>query len=114
MLYNLTRRGIEWDMLPWLREKRVPVMAYSPLEQARLISDPKLMAFARRHGMPPAQAALAWLLANDDVIVIPKCGSRARLNENAGALDLTLTTAQLAELDRVFPPPAGPRALEML
>jgi diketogulonate reductase-like aldo/keto reductase len=114
VLYNLARRGIEWDLLPWLRGKRVPVMAYSPLEQARLIGDPKLAAFARRHGMPPARAALAWLLANDDVIVIPKCGSRARLKENAGALELTLTAAQLAELDREFPPPAGRRALEML
>jgi diketogulonate reductase-like aldo/keto reductase len=114
LLYNLTRRGIEWDLLPWLREKRVPVMAYSPLEQARLIGDPKLAAFAQRHGMPPAHAALAWLLASDDVIVIPKCGSRARFKQNAGALDVTLTKAQLAELDRAFPPPAGPRALEML
>ena len=114
LLYNLARRGIEWDLLPWLRARRVPVMAYSPLEQARLPGNAQLMAFARKHGMSPAQAALAWLLASDDVIVIPKCGNRRRLQENAGALDRLLTTAQLAELDRVFPPPAGPRALEML
>jgi diketogulonate reductase-like aldo/keto reductase len=114
LLYNLARRGIESDLLPWLRARRVPVMAYSPLEQARLLGNKQLAAFARRHGMLPAQAALAWLLANDDVIVIPKCGRRERLRENAGALDHRLTTAQLAELDRVFPPPAGPRALEML
>ena len=114
LLYNLARRGIEWDLLPWLRARRVPVMAYSPFEQGRLLSNKQLAAFAQRHGMLPAQAALAWLLANDDVIVIPKCGSRARLQENAGALDHVLTAAQLAELDSVFPPPAGPRALEML
>ena len=114
LLYNLARRGIEWDLLPWLRARHVPVMAYSPLEQAQLPGNPQLVAFARRHGMAPAQAALAWLLANDDVIVIPKCGRRERLRENAGALDHRLTTAQLAELDRVFPPPAHPRALEML
>ena len=114
LLYNLARRGIEWDLLPWLRARRVPVMAYSPLEQGRLLGNKQLVAFARRHGMLPAQAALAWLLARDDVIVIPKCGRRARLEENAGTLDHVLTTAQLAELDRVFPPPAGPRALEML
>ena len=114
LLYNLTRRGIEWDLLPWLRARRVPVMAYSPLEQARLIGNPKLAAFAKSHGMTPAQAALAWLLASDDVIVIPKCGRREKLQENLGALDHRLTAAQLAELDRVFPPPAGPRALEML
>ena len=114
LLYNLTRRGIEWDLLPWLRARRVPVMAYSPLEQARLIGNPKLAAFAKSHGMTPAQAALAWLLASDDVIVIPKCGRRERLQENLGAMEHHLTATQLAELDRVFPPPAGPRALEML
>jgi diketogulonate reductase-like aldo/keto reductase len=114
LLYNLARRGIEWDLLPWLRERRVPVMAYSPLEQARLLKHARLAAFARRHGMTPAQAALAWLLASDDVIVIPKCARRERLKENLGALDHALSAAQLAELDRLFPPPTGPRPLEML
>jgi diketogulonate reductase-like aldo/keto reductase len=114
LLYNIARRGIEWDLLPWLRERRIPVMAYSPLEQARLVKNPQLTAFARRLGMTPAQVALAWLLANDDVIAIPKCGHRERLQENFGALDHALTAAQLAELDRLFPPPAGPRPLEML
>ena len=114
LLYNLARRGIEWDLLPWLRERRVPVLAYSPLEQARLMKNKQLAAFARNHGMTPAQTALAWLLARDDVIVIPKSGRRERLRENLGALDRVLTAAELAELDRLFPPPRGPRALEML
>jgi aldehyde reductase len=114
LLYNLTRRGIEWDLLPWLNRQRIPVMAYSPLEQARLVNDRKLAAFARDHGMTAAQAALAWLLAHDDVIVIPKSARRERLRENLGALDHALTAAQLAELGRLFPPPQGPRALEML
>ena len=114
LLYNLTRRGIEWDLLPWLRERRIPVMAYSPLEQARLVASKPIAEFARRHGMTPAQAALAWLLANDDVIAIPKCGRRERLRENFGALQQSLTAPQLAELDRLFPPPAGPCPLEML
>jgi diketogulonate reductase-like aldo/keto reductase len=114
LLYNLTRRGIEWDLLPWLREQGIPVMAYSPIEQARLVHNPQLADFARRYGMTPAQAALAWLLAHDDVIVIPRTGRRERLRENLGALDYRLTKAQLAELDRLFPPPTGPRPLEML
>jgi diketogulonate reductase-like aldo/keto reductase len=114
VLYNLGRRGIEWDLLPWCREKRVPIMAYSPIEQAKLILDKKLSDFGRLHGMTPAQVALAWLLANDDIIVIPKTGRRERLKENLGALDHPLTTAQLAELDRLFPPPKGPRPLKML
>jgi len=114
LLYNLTRRGIEYDLLPWLRARRVPVMAYSPIEQARLLRDNGLVAFAARHGMSPAQAALAWLLAHEEVIVIPKTGRRVRLRENLGALNHAFDTAQLAELDRVFPPPKGLRPLEML
>jgi diketogulonate reductase-like aldo/keto reductase len=114
LLYNLSRRSIEWDLLPWLRRHRIPVMAYSPLEQARLVEDPKLIGFARRHGMTPAQAALSWLLAKEDVIVIPKTGRRQRLRENLRALDHPLTALQLSELDRLFPPPCGPHPLEML
>ena len=114
LLYNLARRGIEWDLLPWLRQRRVPVMAYSPLEQAQLARNRKLAGFAARHGMTPAQAALAWLLACEDVIVIPKTGRRERLKENLGALDHVLTAAQLAELDQLFAPPKGPSSLAML
>jgi diketogulonate reductase-like aldo/keto reductase len=112
VLYNLGRRGIEWDLRPWLRERRVPVMAYSPLEQARLL--PALAGFAGGHGMSPAQAALAWLLAQDGVITIPKTGSRQRLEENAAALSMPLSPEQLQELDRLFHPPSGPTPLAML
>lgn len=114
LLYNLTRRGIERDLLPWLRERGIPVMAYSPIEQARLLNNKKLTEFARHHGMTSAQAALAWLLANDDIIVIPKTARRERLKENLGALNHRLTKPQLAELDRIFPPPTGATPLEML
>jgi diketogulonate reductase-like aldo/keto reductase len=114
VLYNLVRRGIEWDLLPWCREKRVPIMAYSPIEQAKLTLDKKLADFGRRYGMTPAQAALAWLLANNDIIVIPKTGHRERLKENIGAFAPTLTKSQLDELNGLFPPPKGPRPLEML
>jgi diketogulonate reductase-like aldo/keto reductase len=89
-------------------------MAYSPLEQTKLLRTPGLVSFAKRHKLTPAQVALAWLLRNDDVIVIPKTGNRDRLKENIQALDVHLTASQLAELDRLFPPPASPRPLEML
>jgi aldehyde reductase len=114
VLYNLSRRGVEWDLLPWLRSRSLPMMAYSPVEQARLLDDAKLKDFAERHGMTPAQVALAWLLAADDVIVIPKTSHRQRLQENVGALEHPLTEEQLVELDRLFPAPTGPQALEML
>ena len=114
VLYNLTRRGIEWDLLPQLRSRGVPLMAYSPIEQGKLIRNRKLTDFVQRHGMTPATVALAWLLASDDVIVIPKTSNRERLRENLAAVEIRLTTAQLAELDQLFPPPKGPRPLEML
>ena len=114
LLYNLSRRGIEFDLLPWQRAHGVPVMAYSPIEQARLLRHAGLQRFAKAHGMTPAQAALAWLLASDDIIAIPKTGSRDRLRENLGALEHPLTAEQLAELDKLFPPPRRAEPLAML
>jgi len=114
VLYNLDRRGVEWDLLPWLQQHRLPVMAYSPLEQGRLLRLRALTTFAARHAMTPAQAALAWLLAQEGVIAIPKTGRRERVEENARALAQGLTQGQLAELDQVFAPPEGPSALAML
>jgi diketogulonate reductase-like aldo/keto reductase len=114
ILCNLTRRGVEWDLLPWLRGHGVPAMAYSPIEQGRLTKHRALADFARRRGMTPAQVALAWLLAQDDVIVIPKTASAARVAENLDALAHPLDASALAELDRLFPPPHGPAPLEML
>lgn len=114
VLYNLGRRGIEWDLLPWLREHHIPVMAYSPLEEGRLVRRRGLVDFAKRYGMTPSQVAIAWLLAQDGVIAIPKTGSRKRLEENALALEHSLNTAQMQELDAVFPPPKGPAPLEMI
>lgn len=114
LLYNPARRGIEWDLQPWLRERKVPVMAYSPIEQGRLLQEPRFAGFAKRNGMTPSQAALAWLLSKDGVIVIPKTGNRERLKENLGALDKPLDAAQLAEIDRLFPPPERAQPLEML
>lgn len=105
LLYHLGDRGIEWDVLPWLRAHGVPAMAYCPLGQGRLLRDRALRDFARRHGMTPAQVALAWLLANDDVIAIPKSANPDRVAENRAALGIELTAAQLAELDGLFPPP---------
>ena len=114
VLYNLGRRGSEWDLQPWLRERRVALMAYSPIEQGRLLRQRALAEFARQRAMTPAQAALGWLLAQEGVIAIPKTGKRARLEENAGALAHSLSPDDLRELDRLFPPPKGPSPLAMI
>ena len=112
VLYNLMRRSVEWDLLPWCRQRKIPIMAYSPIEQGRLSS--KVAALARRRGVTPFQVALAWLLHQEDVIVIPKASSQPHVRENHAALDLTLTEADLAELDKLFPPPRRKSSLEML
>ena len=114
VLYNLTRRGIELDLQPWLRQHGLPLMAYSPVEQGRLLQDRKLLKFAARHGVTTAQAALGWLLAQDDVIVIPKTASAQRVQENFATLQHPLDAAAVAELDHLFPRPRGPVPLDML
>lgn len=114
VLYNLSRRGIEWDLLPDMREAGVPLMAYSPIEQARLLADTELQRLAASIGATAAQLALAWLLDKPDVIVIPKAGKPAHVDDNFGALKLELTDEIRATLDLLFAPPSGPTPLDML
>ncbi len=114
VLYNLKRRGIEAGLVPWSRQHGVPIMAYSPIEQGRLLRDPALAAVAARHDATPAQIALAWVLQHKDMMVIPKAGTEAHVRQNRAALDLKLTKTDLAELDRAFPPPKRPVPLEIL
>jgi diketogulonate reductase-like aldo/keto reductase len=114
VLYNLTRRGIEYDLLPWCVEHRLPVMAYSPIEQGRLLGHAAIKRIASRHGVTAAQVALAWVLRQASVIAIPKASTEVHVRENRAALDLPLADEELAELDRAFPPPTQPRPLEMI
>jgi diketogulonate reductase-like aldo/keto reductase len=115
VLYNLTRRGIEFDLLPsHQRELRVPIMAYSPVEQGRLLGHPVLGSVARQHGVSPARVALAWVLRQDGVIAIPKTGATDHVRDNHAALDLRLTADDLAALDEAFPPPTHATPLEEL
>ncbi len=114
VLYNLMRRGIEWDLLPWCRKKGIPVMAYSPVEQGRLLRNPALQALALERGVSAAQLALAWLLHQQNVIVIPKSSRIEHVEQNRAALELQLSVEELARLDEVFPPPTKPVRLEML
>jgi diketogulonate reductase-like aldo/keto reductase len=114
VLYNLRRRGIEAGLLPWCRERAIPIQAYSPIEQGRLLRDRTLTGVAIRHRATPAQIALAWVLRQTDMMVIPKAGTEAHVRENRAALDIKLTDQDRAELNRAFPPPKGPRPLELL
>ncbi|MBW4549923.1 MAG: aldo/keto reductase [Aphanocapsa sp. GSE-SYN-MK-11-07L] len=114
VLYNLMRRGIEWDLLPWCRQQGMPVMAYSPIEQGRLLQNRTLQAIAQQRGVSAAQLAIAWLLHQDNVIVIPKSSRIEHVEQNQIALGLKLSQTELAALDQVFPPPNQPLPLEML
>jgi diketogulonate reductase-like aldo/keto reductase len=114
VLYNLTRRGIEHDLLPHCCGQGIPLMAYSPIEQGRMLRHPALAEVGARHGASAAQVGLAWVLRQPGVIAIPKAGRPEHVRENRAALDVTLTPEDLTELDAAFPPPRGPRPLEML
>jgi diketogulonate reductase-like aldo/keto reductase len=114
VLYNLTRRGIEFDLLPWCDRRKIPIMAYSPIEQGDLAGHSALQSVAARHNATPVQVALAWALRRDTIIAIPKAGTVEHVRENRAALDLNLTDEDLAALDRAFPSPARRRPLEMI
>ncbi|HEX7250668.1 MAG TPA: aldo/keto reductase [Burkholderiales bacterium] len=114
VLYNLSRRGIEFDLLPWSQEHGMPVMAYSPVEQGRILGNKALRAVAQRLGATPAQVALAWVLRQDGVVAIPKAATPSHVRENRAALDIRLGKEDLAELDRAYAPPRGPVPLEMI
>ncbi|TWA95851.1 aldo/keto reductase [Bradyrhizobium stylosanthis] len=105
VLYNLARRGIEFDLLPWCQRSGVLVMAYSPIEQGRVVRHVTLKSIAARLGATPAQVVLAWLLRQDEVCAIPQSGKPEHVRENRGALDVRLTPQDLADLDEAFPPP---------
>ena len=114
ILYNLSRRWPEAELLPWSRDHGQPLMIYSPLEQGRLPEGGALGAIAATRGVTPMQVALAWVLRHEDVFVVPKASRIAHVDENLGALDIALTADELAALDEAFPPPAGAAPLEIL
>jgi diketogulonate reductase-like aldo/keto reductase len=114
VVYNLTRRGIEWDLLPWCFRRKIPVMAYSPVEQGTLANNAALKRVAAGHEATPAQVALAWVLRTEGIIAIPKAGKPSHVRENPGALKIHLTKQDIEELDRVFPPPSEKKPLEMI
>jgi len=114
VLFNLMRRGIEYDLLPWCHTRDIPVMAYSPLEQGLLAGHKTLAAIAKRLTATPAQVALAWVLRRPGVMAIPKAGDVDHVRENRGALELELAPEDLAQLDEAFPPPTRKRPLEMI
>lgn len=118
VLYNLVKRGVEWDLLPWMHQRHMPLMAYSPLESnpadsSSLLRNKVLMELAARHGVTPAQLAVAWLLHQKDVVVIPKAVQPEHVEQNRAAMTIVLADTDLRELDAAFPPPQRATALAM-
>ncbi|KVT61505.1 aldo/keto reductase [Burkholderia ubonensis] len=114
ILYNIARRGPEFDLLPWLAARRIPAMAYSPVDHARLPKHSPLDEIARARGVSVMRVALAWVLAQPGVFAIPKAARIEHVRDNRAALDLVLSDDERTRLDAYFRPPRSKRALEML
>jgi diketogulonate reductase-like aldo/keto reductase len=114
ILYNLGRRGPEFDLLPFLQSNQIATMAYSPIEQGKLLTDERLIHIAKAYQATPAQICLAFLLERDGILAIPKTTSTLRVEENFGAFELELSDEHLSELDQLFPPPSSKTPLQML
>jgi diketogulonate reductase-like aldo/keto reductase len=114
VLYNLARRGIELDLLPFCLSRGLPIIAYSPLLQGRLLQHPVLRGIAAQHRTTAAEVALAWVLTHAGICAIPEAGTVAHVRQNRAALDLELSELDLLKLDEAFPPPLEPQPLEML
>ena len=112
--FSLSTRGPGFDLVPWLQSRNVVTMAYSPIDQGALAANKTLAAISERRGWTAAQLALAWLVAQPDVLAIPKATSEAHLRENLGARDVALDDAERAALDRAFPPPRRKTPLAMI
>lgn len=114
VLYNAARRGIEFDLLPWCQERGLPVMAYSPLGQGDLLHHKEIIRLSKAYQATPAQIALAFVLERDGVLAIPKTSRPDRIRDLSEAVDLEISDEDWAELDRVLPPPAAKKPLEMI
>ena len=114
VLYHLGSRGVEFDLLPWMQERTMPLMAYSPLGRGELLEHPALIAVADRHGATPAQIALAALMLREGVVLIPKASTIAHVEDNAAALEIQLDGEDLEALDRAFPPPTSEQTLDII
>jgi diketogulonate reductase-like aldo/keto reductase len=100
--------------MPWCKQRKLPIMAYSPLEQGRLLGDPALLRLAAEYSATPAQIALRWVLRTDPMIALPKAGTPSHVKQLRSALDIPLSLQDMAALDRAFPPPKRKVPLEVI
>jgi diketogulonate reductase-like aldo/keto reductase len=114
VLYHVGSRGIEYDLLPWSTEHKIPLMAYSPVGQGgRLLQSKALVTVAKRHNATPAQIAIAWTMRHGNVIAIPKASDPVHVRENAAAGAISLSDEDLAAIDAAHPPPGRKQSLDI-
>lgn len=119
VLYHAASRGIEHDLLPWMRERHVPVMAYCPLAQggrlrAELLEHSVIREIAHDRGISTSQIALSWVIRDGDVLAIPKAVQLDHVADNAAAMDVILTDDELTRLNEAFPAPEGKVPLDIV
>lgn len=114
IFYNPAYRGVEFDLIPWCQQHKVPLMAYSPLggEGASLLRHPALVELSAQYQTAPSSILLAWAIRNGNMLAIPESGVAAHVGENAAALSVRLQSADLKSLDKVFPAPTRKVPLE--
>ncbi|WP_277055648.1 aldo/keto reductase [Treponema socranskii] len=118
VLYHLGSRGIEFDLLPWMRRHGVALMAYCPLAQAGtlrrgLFENEIVAAVAQKHGCDVTQVLLAWCIRDGSTIAIPRSSKKEHTLLNAGADTVQLDAEDLADLDKAFPPPSHKMPLDV-
>ncbi len=112
--YSLSERGPEFSLLPWMRERQMPLMAYSPIDQGALTADATLVAVARPRGLTAAQVALAWISSQPGVLAIPKAGTLQHLQENLAATAVQLDAYERQAIEARFPRPRRKTPLAMI
>jgi diketogulonate reductase-like aldo/keto reductase len=112
--FSLSERGPEFSLLPWMRERAMPLMAYSPIDQGTLAGDDTLAQIGRERSLTAAQVALAWVVSRPGVAAIPKASSAGHLKENLAAASLHLSEDELRRIDKRFAPPKKKTPLSMI
>nr|WP_314458734.1 aldo/keto reductase [uncultured Clostridium sp.] len=119
VLYHVASRGIEYDLIPWMEEHKVPVMAYCPLAQAGdlkrgLYENPVLIRIADAHQCTVSNILLAFVIRSKHVVAIPRTGNKDHALDNAKAWEVELTKDELIEIDQAFPAPVRKTYLDIV
>jgi diketogulonate reductase-like aldo/keto reductase len=119
VLYHLQERAIEHAVIPWCKQHRVAVVAYSPFghndfPQPRSKAGEVLQTIAKAHDASPRQIALSFLTREPSVFAIPKASTSQHAADNAAAGELVLSKGEIVALDKAFPRGPRPRSLPML